>query len=121
MSAVKDAAKSALSAVKSFFGINSPSSVMRDQVGIQIGAGMAEGIEESQRQIREAMAGLNSEIEINPTFGGGSSGGIYNAPPVTVYVDATSELDGKQISRSTSRTQYRDSSSRTRALGVIPT
>lgn len=42
----KDLASSALDAVKEFFGIASPSKVMRDQVGKMIPAGMAIGVEE---------------------------------------------------------------------------
>lgn len=39
------AAKNALNAVKNFFGIHSPSRVMRDQVGKYVALGMAEGID----------------------------------------------------------------------------
>lgn len=42
----KDLASSALDAVKEFFGIASPSKVMRDQVGKMIPVGMAIGVEE---------------------------------------------------------------------------
>ena len=55
----KDLASSALDAVKDFFGIHSPSRVMRDQVGKMIPAGMAEGVEdgmdEEEDRIKEAM------------------------------------------------------------------
>jgi phage-related protein len=40
-------ARDALAAVKNFFGIKSPSTVMRDQVGKQLGAGLAQGIKDS--------------------------------------------------------------------------
>ena len=46
ISVFKDLASSALDAVKEFFGIASPSRVMRDQVGKMIPAGMAIGVEE---------------------------------------------------------------------------
>lgn len=55
-----DLAKSALDAVKEFFGIASPSKVMRDQVGKMLPAGMAQGVEEGmdaeEKRIRSAMA-----------------------------------------------------------------
>lgn len=55
----KDLAKSALDAVKKFFGIESPSTVMRDQVGKMLPAGMAQGVEEGmddeEIRIRNAM------------------------------------------------------------------
>lgn len=55
----KDLAASALDAVKDFFGIASPSKVMRDQVGKMLPAGMAigveEGMDEEEERIRNAM------------------------------------------------------------------
>lgn len=47
VSAAKNAAKSALDAAKNFLGIKSPSRVFRDEVGKQIPAGTATGIEEN--------------------------------------------------------------------------
>ena len=44
MDAVLSAAKGAFGAVKKFFGIHSPSRLMRDQVGKYVALGMAEGI-----------------------------------------------------------------------------
>ncbi len=56
----KDLAASALNAVKEFFGIASPSKVMRDQVGKMLPAGMAQGVEdgmdEEEERIRAAMS-----------------------------------------------------------------
>lgn len=54
-SSVADAAKGALNAAKGFLDIHSPSRVMRDQVGMMIGAGMAEGVEKSAKQVQAAM------------------------------------------------------------------
>lgn len=57
--AVKDfllgMAESALNAVKGFFGIASPSKVMRDQVGKMIGEGLAIGITKSEDAVQKAM------------------------------------------------------------------
>lgn len=56
----KEMAQSALDSVKEFFGIASPSKVMRDQVGKMLPAGMAQGVEagmdEEEKRIRAAMA-----------------------------------------------------------------
>ena len=49
ITAMLDLAKGAFTAVKKFFGIQSPSKVMRDQVGKMLGLGMAEGIKESSK------------------------------------------------------------------------
>lgn len=51
-------ASSALDGVKDFFGIHSPSRVMRDQVGKWIPLGMALGIEENADQVEDAMGEL---------------------------------------------------------------
>jgi phage-related protein len=59
---VVDAAKSALSKTKSFLKISSPSAVMRDQIGIMMGLGIAEGITDSTSQVEAAMAKLNKNI-----------------------------------------------------------
>lgn len=51
--------------LKAFFGISSPSKVMRDEVGAMIGAGVAAGIEDSISKVKAAMSKMNSEIYIN--------------------------------------------------------
>lgn len=45
--------------IKGLFGIQSPSKVMRDEVGKMLGLGMAEGIENSLSAVNGAMRGLN--------------------------------------------------------------
>lgn len=59
---------------KKIFGIHSPSSLMRDTIGIQISAGIGEGIEEgipqALKDVDVAMKQLNAGIEasVNPTI-----------------------------------------------------
>ncbi len=55
-------AKNALDAVKSFFGIHSPSRVMRDQVGIMIGKGLAVGIQQSAGIVDKAIDALMPDL-----------------------------------------------------------
>jgi phage-related protein len=62
---VVDAADNALGGVKDFLGIESPSTVMRDQVGAMIGAGIAEGITKSVDMVNAAMKVLNRELSID--------------------------------------------------------
>ena len=52
-------ARSALDAIKSFFGIASPSKLMRDEVGKFIPLGIASGIERNTRPISKAMRGIS--------------------------------------------------------------
>jgi len=60
--AVKDAVKGALDAGKKFLGIQSPSTVFRDQVGAMIGAGIAAGIADSAGTVNTAMNKLNKQL-----------------------------------------------------------
>ena len=73
--------RGAVDAVKSFFGIASPSKLMRDEVGQWIPKGMAVGIEQNAKYVTDAMHDLE-EIPTNtkfdpdaPTDNGGTSGG----------------------------------------------
>lgn len=52
----------ALGAIKDFFGIESPSKVMRDEVGVMLVRGMAEGIGRSKNTALKAMHDLQSEL-----------------------------------------------------------
>ncbi len=58
--AAVNVAKSALNAIKKFFGIASPSKVMRDQVGKFIPAGLAVGIEANTKPLTDAMHNLSN-------------------------------------------------------------
>lgn len=52
----------ALSSIKSFFGIKSPSRVLRDEVGAMLAEGMAIGIEENADAPLDAMADLSNGL-----------------------------------------------------------
>lgn len=58
--ALLNAASNAWRAVKNFFGISSPSKLMRDTIGKFIPLGMAEGIEDESDSVFDAMDDLNS-------------------------------------------------------------
>ena len=61
--AAANAARAALDAAKSALGISSPSRVFRDEVGMQIGAGFAEGIDNSRQRLVESMENLIGDIK----------------------------------------------------------
>ena len=111
---VVGAAKGALSGAKKFLGIESPSKVFRDQVGGMIGAGMAEGITDSAKEVNAAMSGLNNKLtgKSNININGSAAG----AAAINVYVPVS--LDGQVITKSTGRVQYGKNRTRSRALGV---
>lgn len=124
-SSVVDAAKGALNSAKKFLGIESPSKVMRDQVGKMIGAGMAEGIADSARKVDAAMSGLSNKLVAD---GSTSMKSSVTSPTDSVTGSGESEivihnytvLDGKQVQKSTSRRQLQANRERSRALGVAP-
>lgn len=66
---VKGFANGIVDGMKDALGIHSPSRVMRDQVGAMVGAGMAEGIADSARQVNAAMQQLNTQVTGGVTFG----------------------------------------------------
>lgn len=116
ITAVGKAALSALSAAKEKLGIHSPSRVMRDQVGIMIGAGMAEGIEASTKQVNTAMSGLsnqlvaNGEVNLksnitsnasNSKVSNNSSGINSNEPYIIVQPVVVTQIDGREVARTT--------------------
>ena len=67
---IKGFGKSVLSGIKSIFGIHSPSTVMRDEVGKNLGLGLVEGIEDTIPQVENAMRGLATGVDasVNPTI-----------------------------------------------------
>lgn len=52
----------ALGAIKDFFGIHSPSRVMRDQIGLMIARGMALGIKKGEREVLSVAYRLNDKL-----------------------------------------------------------
>ena len=60
-SALMQIAKNALGAIKSFFGIASPSKLMADAVGKYIPMGMAEGIEDNAKYVKDAMESMAAD------------------------------------------------------------
>lgn len=87
INAVTDAGKKAYDAVKDFFGIASPSKLMRDQIGAYLPAGIAAGIMANEGDVTAAMDALADDVA-GTTFGlpdiqgGGYNGanGGYGAP-----------------------------------------
>lgn len=61
-SAILGGVKDAISGVKNFLGIHSPSRLFRDQIGRNIGLGLAKGISNSQAAVMSSMNGMASDI-----------------------------------------------------------
>lgn len=68
---VRDFAGGILRGMKDALGISSPSKLMRDEVGLMVGKGMAQGIDNSVSDVQSAMARMNrnlvAEAEISAT------------------------------------------------------
>lgn len=72
---IKEIASNSLQAIKDFFGIKSPSRVMRDQVGKMIGEGMGIGITKSTKAaVSAASASSRAILDAFDTTAGFSSG-----------------------------------------------
>lgn len=61
-SAILGGVKDAISDVKNFLGIHSPSRLFRDQIGRNIGLSLAQGISNSQAAVMSSMNGMASDI-----------------------------------------------------------
>lgn len=66
---IKSFGDGVLSGIKDFFGIESPSKLMRDEVGTMIAAGIGEGVEEGADDVNRT---INNAMDI----GGNSTGGV---------------------------------------------
>lgn len=53
---------SILNGIKGFFGIASPSRVMRDQVGLMIARGLAKGIQKGEKEVLHVADTLNQKL-----------------------------------------------------------
>ena len=99
-SALGDAASGAVSWVQDLLGIHSPSTVMRDEVGKMIGAGMAEGIRDSIGTVERASEELSEAVSISGSAAaGGSAGGgtvVFNQT-----INSPDPLSAGQIYRDT--------------------
>lgn len=92
--------------IKRQFGIKSPSKWMRDEVGIYLGEGMAEGMDDSQRRIlatcdsiAAAMAGSFTQMAptFSPTVSGPASGsGWVESLAANIAQSVDSSRDGQE-------------------------
>lgn len=113
--------------IKSFFGIRSPSTVMAG-IGENLSAGLALGITDNAKLVKNAMSGLEAEIastDLRAAMSGlnaelNYSPSINNKAAINIDVTVPLEFEGKQITKSTSRTQYKNNRMHSRALGMVP-
>lgn len=103
--AITNIARGAFNSVKSFFGISSPSKLMRDQIGKQIPAGMAEGIEEGADEVDESMRKLSTSAlgtisyDLPDLQGYAQSLGASISARSSAEITVPLYLDGREIAR----------------------
>ena len=98
--AARNAAESAFNAAKSFLGIESPSKLMRDQVGKYISLGMAAGIDDYSDSAVRSMESMAQNVSDAATVSmqtsaGGSTGsmlGSYGPISINVYARENDSL-----------------------------
>ena len=99
--AALEAAKQAFQAVKDFFGIKSPSKLMRDEIGAFIPAGIAEGIEDNIGMVTDAMddvsAAATGTISANVRGNAAYSAGSISPMGVTINVYGAEGQDERVI------------------------
>lgn len=80
--------------IKKLFGINSPSKVMKEQVGINLGLGMVEGINDTVGKVQTAMKGLSAKVEtsVNPTINP-----TANSNPLIIQIENFNNERGTDI------------------------
>lgn len=85
---IRSICASAVDAIKSFFGIHSPSRLMRELFGY-VGDGMVLGLEDSEKDVNRAVDNLIDDTYsafggINASVGIGGPGGTYNFNGITI-------------------------------------
>lgn len=112
MDSIRHMAANALEAAKDFFGIHSPSRVMREQVGHPIAEGMAEGMEDapgidtaSKELSKHALSSLTADVNYNlPDVAGYAKSLSAEFTPsyrASTAITVPLYLDGREVARAT--------------------
>lgn len=86
---------------KSFFGIHSPSVVLEKQVGVNLGLGVVEGLDDTKKDINNSIADIATGITTNigSNFKTSDLSKYKSIAPITyVYVDSTTDPLGQTVS-----------------------
>lgn len=101
-SAARSAAQSALNAAKSFLGINSPSKVFREQVGMGISEGIAYGITDEVKTVQNAVREITDKASADFNVNGRieASGQSQSAPgSITINVYGAEGQDERVLAK----------------------
>lgn len=89
---IKGFGKSILNGIKSFFGINSPSKVFKDQIGTNLALGIGEGFKDEMSSVSDMMENSiprDFDIGVNTSYG--LNEGVSNSYSKDILVDAFKE------------------------------
>ena len=94
LSKIRGLGKSILGAIKGIFGIHSPSTVMRDQVGKNLALGIGEGFEQEMKEVTSEMQdALPTSFDTSLNVGSNSVAGSSNYfSMVEAFQDALSQM-----------------------------
>lgn len=96
---IKSLGNSIIDGFKSFFGIASPSKLMRQEIGKNLGEGLGEGLLDSEKDVQKDIAKFNKDIlssfnySLNPNVNAPAlaNGGIVNSPTLAMIGEAGKE------------------------------
>ncbi len=123
--AARNAAQAALNAAKKLLGINSPSRVMEQQVGMQMGAGMANGIRNSAVMVNQAMSGLSGQLvgnaKLNLSAKAIGTAAATASQGAVITINFNGSIRSKDDIRQVAMLLQRGMEGRSRAMGVATT
>lgn len=109
---VKEWCGNILNGIKAFFGIHSPSRVMRDEIGKRLPQGVAVGIEADTDEALKAIDNMNNDImsemnkavafetgSINANASVKSNNSMLNVIRASFNIDGSVDIDGKKAGR----------------------
>lgn len=99
---IKGFGKGILNGLKSFFGIKSPSRVMRDEIGKYLAEGIGVGFDEElndiYRDMKKAINYENAKLQANVETGKVFNT-LANTTPIAISLDAEVEMDKTKVGR----------------------
>jgi phage-related protein len=104
MDKIKGFGKSILGGIKSIFGIHSPSTVFRDEIGTNLALGLGEGFASTMKDVSNEMNGAiptEFDASVNASFNAPTAQMIQGESMVTAFIKALQEvkvvMDGKEM------------------------
>ena len=112
-SQVKGLMKNLTSKIKDFFGIHSPSTLFRDEVGTNLALGLGEGFSDTMSDVTKDMTNsIPTEFDTSVSLNGNSGSGFSYHSIVSAFKEALAEmkieLDDREVGSFVTRTVERE-------------